>query len=259
MSFMSGTTVVGLSRFASSLPPGHFDMNSHRRLVLLLLASWLSACTTASDQATVLWFSEEEPGGSPYEIRMVVSERYLRIDDGPEGGGYVLVDRGENTVFSVNPLDQRVLVVKPLPLAIAAPAGFEHRAEKINERLPSIDGKTVVRYRLFANGKPCAEVFSANGLLPDAVKALRQYHQILAGEQSITESNMPTEMRSACDQADFIFAPGRFLDHGFPVRHIDRHGKRRQLVRFERDVAVQAEWFIVPANYQRYSIADMAR
>jgi|GEM_PF-6452868 len=54
---------------------------------------------------TVLEFNEVEEGLDPYLTRMLVSDRYIRIDDGDQSDGYVLYDRlkKEYSVSSMKP------------------------------------------------------------------------------------------------------------------------------------------------------------
>ncbi|HEX9625802.1 MAG TPA: hypothetical protein VGA00_02565 [Acidiferrobacterales bacterium] len=215
----------------------------------------LAGCTNQPETATLMLFDDQEPGAEPYPTRMMLTRAYLRLDEGLEAGGFVLLDRAAGEVLSVSTRDRNVLVIEPTALAMEPPAVFAHRAERSDESFPAVDGKDVRHYRLFTNDTACGDVYAAADLLPDAVAALRQYHEVLAGEQSITEARMPAELRSVCDQADLIFAPGRFLAHGFPVRRIERNGRRRQLVRFEQ-VPVEPDWFAIPADYKRYRLGD---
>jgi hypothetical protein len=67
----------------------------------------------------------------------------------------------------------------------------------------------------------CYDLYAADGLLPGAVVALREYRLILAGQQALTAAVTPPEMQSSCDLANNVFLPVRHLEHGFPVRLTD--------------------------------------
>ena len=54
----------------------------------------LTGCGDAG-KATVLHYAEQEPGGEPFRTRMIVTARYLRIDEGVESKDFLLFDRRE--------------------------------------------------------------------------------------------------------------------------------------------------------------------
>ena len=106
-----------------------------------------------------------------------------------------------------------------------------------------VDGKTVTHYRLITNGEHCFDVYAAAGLLPQSVAALREYHEVLAGEQAAMQATVPAGMQSACELADYVFLPARYLAHGFPVRQVSRAGVTRQLMDFKTAVPVEPKLF----------------
>ena len=229
-----------------------------RTAVVTLLLLTLGACQTRPPSALLLRFSEHDAGGQPYETRMLIDRAYLRIDDGPDANGYILLDRAARTLYSVSHTDRSILVIKPLPVTLAAPAEFDNRPVREDASYPAIDGRTVSRYYLLTNQRVCGEVYAAAGLLPDAVTVLREYHLVLAGEQAQGEAQRPAEQRSACELADFVFTPARYLDHGFPVRHVAGNGHVRQLVDYTPQYTAGGHWHALPPDYRHYSIADMA-
>ncbi len=231
-------------------------------IIVTAVALTATGCATLPPPAdTVLHFTEQDRGGTPYATRMLVSKDYLRIDDvRPEEGGdagFVLLDRKARTIYSVSPGDKTILVIKPLPITLPRPQSFQLSIERDKESLPQVDGKKVVHYRLLTEREPCMEVYAAAGLLPHVVTALREYHEILAGEQAQTEMHILKVERSLCDLADFVFAPARYLDHGFPVRQVSHNGHARQLVDYKINAVLEDGWYTLPQDYRRYSIADM--
>ncbi len=212
----------------------------------------------ATSSATILMFSEQEQGNTVHPVRMVLTHRYLRIDDGSNKNGFVLLDRKRRTVYNVSRMDKTILVIKPRRISLQRPAHFGESVVTDRQAFPSIAGRKVVHYTLRVGKQRCFDVYAAAGLLPDAVAALRDYYEIPAGEQAASEEKTPPSMRSACDLANYIFLPAHFLDFGFPVRQVDGNGTLRQLVDFKTGVSVDAELFELPANYRRYSIEDMA-
>jgi hypothetical protein len=229
-----------------------------RALFLLLAALMLTACTDKPSATIFLSFTESGPDGE-YPVRMLVSEKFLRIEDGDTQDGFIVFDRTARTLYSVSHAAKSTLVLRARPVTLSAPKQFEHRVEREKETLPPVDGRTVTHYRLLTNRERCFDVYAAEGLLPEAVAALREYHETLAGEQAVMQTNLPSGMQSACDLADQVFAPARYLAHGFPVRQVNRAGVTRQLVSYKRDVPVEKGIFDLPKDYKQITPAELRK
>ena len=229
-----------------------------RTLFLLLAALTPAACTDKPSPTIFLSFTESGPDGD-YPVRMLVSEKFLRIEDGDTQDGFIVFDRAARTIYSVSHSGKSTLVLHARPVTLAMPKQFEHKVLREKETLPSVDGKSVAHYRLLTNGERCFDVYAADGLLPEAVAALREYHETLAGEQAAMQTNMPIGMQSACDLADQVFLPARYLAHGFPVRQVNRAGVARQLGGYQRDVPVEKGIFDVPKDYKQMSPAELRK
>lgn len=227
-----------------------------RRLAILLVFVSLAACRSGSG-ATALYFSEQEAGSEPVPTRMLVTEQHLRIDYGQDDEDFILFDRKAPAIYSVNRTDKTILVITPLPVALAEPARFRHEVAKDAETYPPVAGKTVSHYRLLTNAKQCYDVFAADGLLPQAVAALREYHSTIAGEHAAAMQHTPKEERNDCDLANFIFAPARHLEFGFPIRQEDMTGNVRQLVDFRLDQQFDPKLFHLPEGFRHYRASEM--
>lgn len=228
-------------------------------LLLLGLAA-LGACTdrpAPGAAATVLYFVDREKDAEPYQTRMIVTERFLRIDDGTDTGDYLLYDRRSRTISSVVPADSRILIIPPKAVALAPPAEFRHEIVREASRLPDIGGHPVAHYRLLTNGKLCYDLYAAEGLLPEATRALAEYREALAGEQATMVPRMPKELRSDCDLANHVFLPARHLAHGLPVRYTDMTGRTSELVNFQTDFAADPALFRLPDSYRRITIEEL--
>lgn len=225
----------------------------------LWLPLLLSACTASPVPSVFLSFTETEPGGEPYPVRMLVTDKYLRIEDGDGKGGFILFDRETRTAYSVNHEARTTLVLKVRPVEMARPATFENKAERDTATFPAVEGRSVTHYRLMTNGEHCFDVYAADGLLPQAVKALREYHETLAGEQAAMQAHVPAAFQSGCDLADYVFLPTRYLEYGFPVRQINRAGVLRQLADFKTGVPVPPKFLELPADYKQLTPADMRK
>lgn len=235
----------------------------HRRMKRTLLSLscllLLAACAEKPPTTLFLSFTESGPDGETYPVRMLMNDRYLRIEDGDGQDGFIVFDRAARVIYSVSHTGKSTLVLRARPVTLAAPKPFEHQVERDPETLPSVDGRTVTHYRLTTNRERCFDVYAAEGLLPEAVAALREYHETLAGEQAAMQAQVPAGFQSACDLADQVFLPARYLEHGFPVRQVNRAGVTRQLANYKTGVPIEAKLFEVPKDYRQITPAEVQK
>ena len=231
----------------------------NRTIFALLILFLFSACTEKPSGATFLSFSESGPDGDVYPVRMLINERFLRIEDGDVQDGFIVFDRAKKIVYSVSHTDKTTLVLHAEPVKLAVPKAFAHQVERDGEKLPDVGGRAVTHYRLLTNREPCFDVYAADGLLPEALAALREYHRTLAGEQAAMQASVPAGFQSACDLAEYVFLPARHLEFGFPVRQISRAGVMRQLVDFKTGVPVEKGLFDIPADYKQITPAEVRK
>ena len=230
-----------------------------RRLILYgcFFLTALVSCTEPSTPASVLYFVEHEPGGEPYRTRMIVTAGFLRMDDGQDSQDFLLFDRADGSIYSVNSADKQVLVIRPRPVELKPPAKFTHRTVTDTTTFPAVEGRKVTHYELLTNEMRCYDLYAADGLLPGAVVALREYRLILAGQQALTAAATPPEMQSACDLANNVFLPVRHLEYGFPVRLVDMTGRSMELVDYKTDFRVTADLLRLPAEYKRLTLEEL--
>jgi hypothetical protein len=219
----------------------------------------LAACDSRSPTAaTVLWFAEQEAGVAPYRTRMLVTAEHLRIDDGEADGDFVLYSRRERTIYNVNVADKLILVIRAAE-PVSSPVALRHEALREAGELPEVAGRKVVRYRLRTNGQTCYEVFAADGLLPEATAALREFITALAADQAARLPAMPRELQTPCYLANNAYAAARYLDHGLPVRRADYDGRVSELVDFTQSFAAEPGLFQLPEEYRRMEIAELRK
>lgn len=231
-------------------------MPIYKLLIVALMAALLGACGDAG-KAMALYYNEQDEGGEPFRTRMIVTAQWLRIDEGEGSKDFLLYDRRGKAIYSVNAADNRILVFPMRAVDIASPLKLEHGVERGAEALPAVGGKAVTHYRLSTNRDPCYEVFAADGLLPDAVQALREYRTVLAGQQAPALAGMPKEMQTPCDLANNIFAPIRYLDYGLPVRLTETGVRTSELVDYSEGFKADSALFELPASYRRMTIEEM--
>ncbi|MBI3571821.1 MAG: hypothetical protein HY082_12105 [Gammaproteobacteria bacterium] len=205
----------------------------------------------------MLYFVEREPGGEPYRTRMIVTAGFLRMDGGQDSRDFLLFDRADGSIYSVSSADKQVLVIRPRPVELKPPAKFAHRVVTDTAAYPAVGGRKVTHYELLTNEKRCYDLYAAEGLLPGAMVALREYRLILAGQQALTAAVTPPEMQSPCDLANNVFLPVRYLEHGFPVRLADMTGRTMELVDYKTDFRATADMLKLPEGYSRRSIEEL--
>jgi hypothetical protein len=223
-------------------------------IVLLLVACQETPRTTP---ATALYLVEQEPGDEAYRTRMLVTPEYLRIDDGRADGDFTLYVRRDRTIYSVTAGDKLVLTIKPEPRRPEPPIRLEHRAVREKDEAPSVGGKAVVRWRLLTNGATCYDIHAADGLLPPAVAALREFIETLSWDQARSLAYTPKEMQSPCHLANNVFAATRYLDHGLPVRRVDMTGRVSELVDYQEGFEADPSLFTLPESFRQVDIKEL--
>lgn len=238
-----------------------------RARVIVLLALAAAACERSaqpvSTPANAAYFVEREPGYAPTRTRMIVTREYVRIDGGAGGKDFVLYDRAQRTIYNVNAADSSILIIPPSPVQVVPPLRLKHNIERDGTTAPDVGGFRVDHYRLRTNGKLCYDLYVADGLLPEVVTALREYREVLAGEQAAAMAFTPRALQTPCDLANNIFAPARYLAHGFPIRVAESDGRTSdrervtELVDYEPDFEADAEMFRLPTSYRRMTVQEL--
>lgn len=233
-----------------------------RRVAYLLACLWpliSISCSEPTTPAAALYFVEHEPGANPDRTRMIVTAGFLRMDGGADDPDFLLFDRADGTIYSVSGAERQILVIPPRPMDAKAPPDLIHKVIRDDAAYPAVGSHKVSHYELLTNGKRCYDLYAAAELMPEAVAALRQYREVLAGQQAKTLPMMPPEMQSACDLANNVFLPARYLEHGFPVRLTDMTGKAIELVDYNTEFRATAAMLRLPADYKRLTIMELQK
>lgn len=215
--------------------------------------------TSKAPVSILLVFDDRESGVEPYSTRMVITDKFLHIDDEPEDkNSFVLFDRKKQTIYSVSSENNTILVIPPMPVTQKPPAGviFEEIKTEASDA-PALAGKPTSHYRYAVNGKVCHEVYSVEGVLDEAVKALSEYRHVLAGQHAIVMQRLPMDVQEPCDLFVNIFEPSRHLEHGFPVLDIDQIGHHRLLVDYDTHYAPDPGLFKLPEDYPQLSLDEI--
>lgn len=214
-----------------------------------------SALAAGQLQATVLHLQIKPAGQAAYAERVLVTPAFLRFDGGGMGGVYILFDRRTQTVYSVSPQDKDVLTIRRRTVKVKPRKPLDLReTSQPYKGAPRIGGKAPQHYTFFAGGKRCYEVVAVPGLLEDARRAMAAFRTTLAGQQALDYVRTPASPQSACAQARLIFAPTRYLAHGFPIQGWGPHGRARRLLDFKLKQPVAAALFRLPSGYRYYTV-----
>jgi len=206
----------------------------------------------------LLVYQVQEPGVDPYKSRIIVTDKFIRLDDNNDGRDFVLVNRADKIVYSVSEDNDSILVVKHRPVDMKSPIElFPETVRKPDENAPKIDGRDLVHYIFKINGEACQDATIAEGLLTEATEAIAEYRQILAGQHATTFKSTPADLQNACDMAMHIFQPDRYLKFGLPVEERDYTGYQRSLIDFDDDYEVNPALFILPTEFEQFSIDEL--
>ncbi len=202
----------------------------------------LASCSVQAADMIELRYQDQDPGDAPYLTRVLITDRYLRLDDGNDNADFVLLERKAkmltNVLHSQNSLTR--LPKRPLPKARAPEYKLE---EKVTLVRPG-----TTRVQISLDGKLCSEMVAAEKFLPEATKALAEYKSALAYTQWQTYQNTPADMRQHCDLVNHVWNTDRALAYGLPLEERDDTGRTRQLIASGRK-PVNAQLFKLPKHY----------
>lgn len=229
--------------------------------VLTLILS-LTACDktqpSQKNTGTVLFFNEFESNVDPYLTRLIVTQSFLRFDDGEGSKDFILYDREKNTVYSVNDEEQTVMSIAAKKNNVKPPFELELGEQQLplEQDAPKIEGMEARHYRFLVNNKNCYDVIAVEGLMPDVIKALKEFNNVLASDSALTMHTLPADMLNACDLSMDTFDVGRHLEKGFPIQEWTESGTGRHLVDYNQNFKPAETLFELPKEFQAYSVQD---
>ena len=208
--------------------------------------------------ATMLNFVEHERSVEPYPTRLIVTENFLRFDDGEGSADFVLLDRDKDVIYSVNSSEGTVMAVHKKKIEIQPPFKLELTHKQLDDlkEAPAIEGIQPQHYQFSANGEKCYQVITVQGLMPDVVTALQEFTDLLASDSKVTFNSLPADLQKPCDISMSTFAAGRHLTFGFPIQEWGVKGSGRALVDYQLNYQPDAGLFTLPADYHHFTVQD---
>lgn len=225
--------------------------------ILTLLATLSFSAIAVADDAALLVYKVQDPDAEPYFSRVLVTDDYVRLDEGLVGQGFTLLNRSEGIIYNVSDEDNSVLLMEARDQKIKKQDTLMlSDAIQSDDEAPKIKGKTVQQVKLFANGDTCGEMVTVPGLLPKAVDAMREFKLVLAKIQAAIQEKQPLDSDSACDLASNIYAAGRAWQYGLPIQE-NAGGRSQSLIDFRESTEIDGKLFEVPAEYTRMNMDNV--
>jgi len=230
-------------------------------LAALALLGGCNNAEQASDKQTsvMIDFVEHEKYVKPYPTRLIVTNKFMRFDDGEGSTSFILFNRDTNTIYSVNDDDRTVMSLKSQNIELEPPMELnleEHNLGTLDDA-PSIQGMEPLHYQFSANDEICYDVVAVKGLMPDVVDAMQAFTAVLADDSKVTFNNIPADLHNACEMSMSTFAAGRHLKHGFPIQEWSVNGDGRTLVNYDENYEPDPALFELPEDYRQFSIQDI--
>lgn len=213
-------------------------------------------------QVYELQYVEREPGVDDYNVTMLVSDRYIRIDEHGESNGYIVYDDEKKTIFSVSHHDKSILVINEFDFSdTESPVEVEVEYLQLADA-PKVSGKDIYNYRVFTKDKDteeiCMELQLVENLMPDVARIMKNYQIVISGQQVKMTDNKITDMQTACFFADQIYNTGLYYDKGFPIQEWHSNERSRILSSYKK-IDVSLETFMVPDDYHQFSIDNNSK
>jgi len=223
----------------------------------LVAAEKEMASTVKLQQVYELQYVEREPGVDDYNVTMLVSDRYIRLDEDGESSGFIIYDDEKNTIFSVSHHDKSILVIKEFDFSETdMPAEVEVEYLQLADA-PKVSGNNIYNYRVFTKQKDteetCMEIQLVENLLPDVARIMKNYQMVISGQQVKMTDNKISDMQTACFFADQIYNMGIYYDKGFPIQEWHSNERSRILSSYKK-TDVDPDIFVIPDGYHQFSI-----
>ncbi len=214
------------------------------------------------DKVYQLSYLEREPGVDDYEVTMLVSERYIRLDEEGEDSGFIIYDDKDKTIYSVSHHDDSILVIKENPFSVDdSPVPFEVEYLQLADA-PEVSGRKIFNYRVFTgkgdSEETCTEIQLVENLLPQVAAILANYQKVVSGQQVRMTDNKVNEWQSACHFVDQVYNTGAYYSKGLPIQEWHSNERSRILTTY-KEIALDPAKFILPEKYRRFSMDKDSR
>jgi len=215
--------------------------------ILLLSAKIVAA---AQQDATVFVYNEKETGTAVSRVRYILTDDFMRIDEGKAEDDYILYDVKKNVLYNINHDDQTIMFIESQPWKMPNNLGRQVIDKKLPDA-PKISNKNVAQYHLIANEKICSEVQFVPQIYKSERAILSRYQHLLSGQLVSSLANTPKEMQTDCMLVDRVYRTGELYDKGLPIQEQHENGYMKILVSFSQQ-KINTALFSLPKNYEKY-------
>lgn len=213
--------------------------------------------------ATELSYIEREPGVDDYRVTMLVSDRYIRVDEVEEDSGYIIYDDKDKVIYSVSHGDQSVLLIKS-----NNSSNKKTPIKSFVEYVPLVEApkvakKKIFNYRVFVkqdkvsstnkNEMNCMEIQLAEGLFPKVTTLLQNYQKVISGQQVKMVNNIVNDIQTPCYYVDQVYNEGNYYKKGLPIQEWHSNDKLKALTSYKK-IKVEARIFTIPEGYRQFSM-----
>lgn len=226
--------------------------------ILLAVVGMLLLPGAFAAEGSMLIYRQQETGIESYNTRILVTERYVRMDDDEDDGDYVLFDRKQGLISSVTHGDGTVLEIPARKVTQEPPMKLNRRSSEVQlENAPDVGKQAPHHYRLFVNDAACYNVVAVKGLLEETRQALIAFREVLSGEHAKLLPRLPADQQDPCDLARNTFHPAWQLEFGLPIQEWDEQGRGQLLLDYKERVELDDQLFTLPADYRHYTTDDV--
>jgi len=207
----------------------------------------------AETRATIVWYTEHEPGIEPYRVRYIVTAAFMRSDDGQDDGDFLLFNRNIKYIYNVVNEDESVLKINGNSRAPQKPEGLSIDIHQhVDSAAPLVNGASPLEVELVAGGSLCRSALVAPGFLEPVRVALQEYSQALAVQQRRTLEHTPVVYQTPCFLSRYLYASDFALAQGMVLADWGSKGRHRELTDYQTDVPVSDALFVLPKGFTRY-------
>lgn len=214
-----------------------------------------------SQEVYQLKYIEREPGTDDYEVTMLISDRYIRIDETGENSGFIIYDDEKKVIYSVGHQDRSILVINQYEFSennspVKANVEYLQLADA-----PTVSDKHIFNYRVFVNTgagvvdkeETCTDIQLVEDLLPEVRGILQNYQKVMSGQQVKMTDNKINEMQTSCFYADQIYNSGAYYEKGLPIQEWHSNERSKILTTYKK-ISVASDKFNIPESYRQFSV-----
>ncbi|VAW58703.1 hypothetical protein MNBD_GAMMA08-751 [hydrothermal vent metagenome] len=224
-------------------------------IYLLLMAFLINVSASAKGiKSLVLFYDEIEQGVGVQNMRYIINENYLRIDDGKDNADFILFDVKQKIIFSINHEDQTILKIENNSWQRPQLSFEVDIKQQLMPGAPKVFNQAVYSYVVNANDMACTQVsFVKDKYLKD-MQVLYLYQQVLSGQQVATLKNTPKDMHTPCFLIDQVYHAGEYYKLGLPI-HISYSRGYEKFLKSFKEMELDKSLFIKPEKYEEYKAA----